>query len=248
MASAWQTLEEAALALGISSRTLHRRIVKGEVQTRLQNGRREVLVTVTDPPSLSGVADGSSAGESDQFDTSGHFHGESQASTEVMSQDVGQTMLALHEDRLRRTDLAIIAYQQSVNVAASDARRSRLNMRVAWSLTGTMAAGLFVAVVWLTHNLAEARAQARSLSDKVVGLSATADSQAAQAEELRRQAQAAELQAARAEGELTATRRALEEREKQAKADASRPTTQPAAAATRPAILDRIAQAFGAAH
>ena len=49
MATAWQTLEEAALTLGISSRTLHRRLARGEFETRLENGRREVLVVIADP-------------------------------------------------------------------------------------------------------------------------------------------------------------------------------------------------------
>src|SRR3954464_6806379 len=48
MAYAWQSVEEAAVTLGISTRTLHRRISKGEVETRLENGRREVLVCLPD--------------------------------------------------------------------------------------------------------------------------------------------------------------------------------------------------------
>src|SRR5438874_11750886 len=53
MASAWQTLEEAALTLGISSRTLHRRLARGEFETRMENGRREVLVVIPEPPTPS---------------------------------------------------------------------------------------------------------------------------------------------------------------------------------------------------
>src|SRR3954463_10583733 len=48
MAYAWQSVEEAAVTLGISTRTLHRRISKGEVETRLENGRREVLGCLAD--------------------------------------------------------------------------------------------------------------------------------------------------------------------------------------------------------
>src|SRR5688500_12780762 len=50
MAVIWQTIEEAALTLGVSSRTLHRRIAKGEFPTRMEQGRREVQVFVVDPP------------------------------------------------------------------------------------------------------------------------------------------------------------------------------------------------------
>src|SRR6476620_2084504 len=57
MAEAWQTLEEAALTLGISSRTLHRRLARGEFQTRMENGRREVLVVIGErDPSLDRLA------------------------------------------------------------------------------------------------------------------------------------------------------------------------------------------------
>src|SRR3954463_5027081 len=45
----WQSVEEAAVTLGVSTRTLHRRISKGEVETRLEDGRREVLVCLPDP-------------------------------------------------------------------------------------------------------------------------------------------------------------------------------------------------------
>jgi hypothetical protein len=62
MASAWQTLEEAALTLGVSSRTLHRRITKGEVQTRLNNGRREVLVEIVEPEPAADVSIGGRVG------------------------------------------------------------------------------------------------------------------------------------------------------------------------------------------
>src|SRR5688500_2027936 len=57
MAEAWQTLEEAALTLGISSRTLHRRLARGEFQTRMESGRREVLVVIEErDPSLDRLA------------------------------------------------------------------------------------------------------------------------------------------------------------------------------------------------
>src|SRR3954447_26268822 len=49
MAYEWQSVEEAAVTLAISTRTLHRRISKGEVETRLEDGRREVLVCLPDP-------------------------------------------------------------------------------------------------------------------------------------------------------------------------------------------------------
>src|SRR5437867_3437784 len=139
MASAWQTLEEAALTLGISSRTLHRRLARGEFDTRLENGRREVLVVVNEEAvGFATPQAGDTPGEpempvadvidmADMSDTSDAPAGE-------LSDEIQTTMLALHEDRIRRTDLAIMAYQQSVTVTAADARRPHRKARLACSV------------------------------------------------------------------------------------------------------------------
>src|SRR5438876_4719159 len=101
MATAWQTLEEAALTLGISSRTLHRRMAKGEFESRMESGRREVLTTIGEPL----VAGGSqhTAVTSATSDISAPAEMSADAH---LSANVQHTMLALHEDRIRRTDLA----------------------------------------------------------------------------------------------------------------------------------------------
>src|SRR5215218_6695551 len=116
MAQAWQTLEEAALTLGISLRTLHRRLARNELQTRLENGRREVLVVVSEfEPTADERA---AAAEAVRGLTAASANaGDIGDAIERAEDDVQQTMLALHEDRIRRTDLAIMAYQQSVMVA-----------------------------------------------------------------------------------------------------------------------------------
>jgi hypothetical protein len=213
MASAWQTLEEAALTLGISSRTLHRRITKNEVETRLTNGRREVLVTVPDPepaapaaesPIHTSIAQG--VGSSAPFSTMTI----DQPAVSPVSDEVGQTMLALHEDRVRRSDLAIMAYQQSINVAALDARRSRAGSRLAWSVAGGVTVALFLSVVYATHTVTRAQAQVQSLTTRVQSASAAADSNARAAETFRQQAEQARIEAARAQGELAMTRAHLQ--------------------------------------
>ncbi len=52
MADLWQTVEQAAVSLGISVRTINRHIAAGKVASRLNDGRREVLVSVSDPDAL----------------------------------------------------------------------------------------------------------------------------------------------------------------------------------------------------
>ena len=215
MATAWQTLEEAALTLGISSRTLHRRLARGEFETRMESGRREVLISITEPElppqsqpaaDMSDMADTSDNGEQTQFDELGA----SDAAAD-MSADVGNTMLALHEDRIRRTDLAIMAYQQSVNVAAADARRTHRNARIAWSVAGALTVATFIAAVWATHSVTKAQAEVGQLTTAVRQLSDTSDSKSRDVEKLRTDAETARLATARVEGQLEAARSRIEQ-------------------------------------
>lgn len=50
MAESWQTVEQAAVSLGLSVRTVTRHIVAGKLQSRLNDGRREVLADVPEGP------------------------------------------------------------------------------------------------------------------------------------------------------------------------------------------------------
>jgi outer membrane murein-binding lipoprotein Lpp len=222
MAEAWQTLEEAALTLGISSRTLHRRLARGEFQTRMENGRREVLVVIDEvDPSLQrlaaaarrGAAAAEAAEMSDMADGSA-MPPEPEApaaddygrAIDNATDEVGQTMLALHEDRIRRTDLAIMAYQQSVTVAAADARRAITRSRVAWGVAATLTIVAFLSATWATHHVTKVNAEVSHLSANVRQLSDTVESKSRELQELRHDSQAAKVAAARAEGELTAAK------------------------------------------
>ena len=269
MASAWQTLEEAALTLGISSRTLHRRLARGEFQTRMENGRREVLVIIADPqipdrppmadtpiPEMPDVADMSATFEIPSDTTVGEMSEAadmsdmSDAPTTELSDEIQTTMLALHEDRIRRTDLAIMAYQQSVNVTAADARRAHRNTRIAIGVAGGMVTCAFVVALWATHSVTRAKGDVEHLNDVVRQLSDTADNRAKEIEKLRNQAQDARVAAARVEGELSAVSAtsAATVAKTQATADpvpGAAPATQPASATSQPVsvmqkIFDRV--------
>jgi hypothetical protein len=211
MATAWQTLEEAALTLGISSRTLHRRLAKGEFQTRLENNRREVLITIAEPeiPDVSAAADELPAGAQEDVQAASDMSVDPDPSAD-MSADVQTTLLALHEDRIRRTDLAIMAYQQSVNVTAADARRAHVASRLAWGATAALTTALFLAITWATHRVTRAEGEVEHLSTVVRQLSDTADAKTHQADALRQETEAAHIAAARIEGQLTATKLELQ--------------------------------------
>jgi hypothetical protein len=239
MATAWQTLEEAALTLGISSRTLHRRLAKGEFQTRLENNRREVLITIAEPDNPDMSADvlppgAQPTGAQDASDTSVDAD-----PSDDMSADVQTTLLALHEDRIRRTDLAIMAYQQSVNVTAADARRAHVASRVAWGATAAVTTALFLATTWATHRVTRAEGEVEHLSSVVRQLSDTADAKTRQADALRHETEAAHVAAARIEGQLTATKLELQ-RVRQTPQPVD-PVSQPAASVSQPAITPSAA-------
>jgi hypothetical protein len=262
MASAWQSLEEAALTLGISSRTLHRRLARNEFETRLENGRREVLVVIPESPMPAGmpltdmpadtVSDVSveafpeaSAEYETATDTS-DMSATSDISAEAtpeLSDEIQTTMLALHEDRIRRTDLAIMAYQQSVNVTAADARRAHRNSRVAIGVAGGMVTAMFFVALWATHSVTRAKGDVEHLNQVVRQLSDTADTRAREIEKLRSENQDARVAAARVEGELSAvTDRATAAKTQAAEGAApASASTQPVSASTQPvSVIQRI--------
>lgn len=195
MAQAWQSVEEAAVTLGVSTRTLHRRITRGELPSRLENNRREVLVEVPDPDP---IADARAEEETFEAETVTVSHSSDTA------QNHTTTMLALHEDRLRRTDLAILAYQQSVTTATSDARRSRLTSRFAWGTAGGLIAILFIVGVWSTHRLTAAEAEVNHVRNELQSVTTVAQQRESELARLRQESEQAKLAAARAQGELTA--------------------------------------------
>ena len=271
MAEAWQTLEEAALTLGISSRTLHRRLARGEFQTRMANGRREVLVVVeARDPSLDRLAAAAnrgttsastSAAASDMADAAEtvaatdattYSSDDYTGTIENAADEVQQTMLALHEDRIRRTDLGIMAYQQSVTVAAADARRAVTRSRVAWSVAAVLTLALSLGGMWATHRLTHASGQVSHLSDNLRQLSETVEVKTREITELRQDAQSAKVAAARAEGELAAAKRQVEqltEAQQAAAMAAARLSAQIAAAADtseKPATQPSVVSVNGA--
>jgi len=267
MAEAWQTLEEAALTLGISSRTLHRRLARGEFETRMENGRREVLVVVEEPdPSLARLAAAARYGKNSiasdtaatsasasvtSADTAVNSAAEDDygISTEAASEEVQQTMLALHEDRLRRTDLAIMAYQQSVMVAAAEARRAVTRSRVAWGVASLLVVTCFLGATWAAHRVTQATAEVSHLSVNVRELTNDVEVKSREIKELRQDSQAAKVSAARAEGELVAAKRQVDQLLRDRDAERTRLTSQigtsdtsATAATTRPAATPSTAQ------
>jgi hypothetical protein len=191
----------------------------------MENGRREVLVVIEErDPSLDRLAaagrNAMSQASADMTDTSATATDtgatvapadDYSSTNENAADEVQQTMLALHEDRIRRTDLAIMAYQQSVTVAAAEARRAVTRSRVAWSVAGVATAALFLGATWATHRLTQATADVSHLADSVRQLTDTVNVKSSENNELRLDSQTAKVSAARAEGELAAAKRQVDQ-------------------------------------
>src|SRR5687768_8605380 len=60
MPQLWLTIEEAAVRLKTSVRTLQRKVSAGTIESRMESGRREVLIDVPDPATQPTMADGMS--------------------------------------------------------------------------------------------------------------------------------------------------------------------------------------------
>ena len=129
MAYIWQTVEQAAVTLGISTRTIARRIAKGELESRLNSGRREVYICAPDfaasgVETIEGELTGSDAPQyhTEYEQTVRHTVAASSASGVDVETS---TALILAEDRARRAEMAISVIQQSTAIVRDEVRVAR---------------------------------------------------------------------------------------------------------------------------
>ena len=215
MAYAWQSVEEAAVTLGVSTRTLHRRISKGEVETRLENGRREVLVCLPDEESepLSDVTDAPNV-------ESANLTIHADPATIV----VAEQQLALAQEKVRRTELALVAFQQTSQMLQKEAGRTRLSARFAWVALALCSVGVYVAVGWTAAKVTQAEAEKKYLNEKLGDVATEVSQTREELAKVRDDLGEARQSAARLEGELTATKSALTDIQTRQSRAATQPT------------------------
>ena len=226
MADTWLTIEQAAVALGLSVRTVNRHIVAGKIQSRLNDGRREVLVDMPDDVDAAGAthdappsAASPFAAEQVTIDSQGADYARQASDYARQTQDhVRQasqgpmhghtidpnTVLALADNAAEKAELAISAYQALARSTDMQFQHVRRSARFAWGSVAVMAAGVAVAVGWTTHHLTKAHVEGRHLEQQVRATTNAADRAAAERDRLRTELSAAREQAARAEGQVTA--------------------------------------------
>jgi hypothetical protein len=224
VAYAWQSVEEAAVTLGISTRTLHRRISKGDVETRLEDGRREVLVCLPDPEPE--VAE-EPAEVSDSFTMPASFNAptSSDNSTAII---LAEKEVALANEKVRRTELALAAFQHTSTLLQEEASRTRVSARCAWAAVAVLSVGVYVAVGWTASQVTSFRANNANLTRELNQATATAQQKAAEVEKYRDERDQARQASARMEGELSVTKATLA-------ASVKKPSTQPS-------LLEKLAR------
>ena len=227
VAYAWQSVEEAAVTLGISTRTLHRRIAKGDVETRLEDGRREVLVCLPDPEPE--VAE-EPVEMSDSYTVPASFNPPtpSDNNTAII---LAEKEVALANEKVRRTELALAAFQHTSTLLQEEASRTRVSARCAWAAVAVLSVGVYVAVGWTASQVTSFRANNANLTRELNQANATAAQKAVEVEKYRDERDQARQASARMEGELSATKATLA-------ASAKKPSTQPS-------LLEKLARIAG---
>jgi excisionase family DNA binding protein len=214
----WMTIEQAAVSLGLSVRTVNRHITAGKLPSRLNEGRREVRIEI---PELTSDATGAAA----QVAAAGP------AATDLAAPDY-ETVLALADNAADKADLAVSAYQNLARSADERIHATRRAANVAWCLVGVLTVAAIVSVGWTSHEITRASVEAQHLQQQVNSMGAAATAAGDECNDLRRALAEAREDAARADGQLSAY---AEQRDAQLATPA--PTTSPS-------IVDRIASIF----
>ena len=220
----WMTIEQAAVSLGLSVRTVNRHITAGKLPSRLNEGRREVRIEL---PELTSDVAGAAA----------QVAVANPAPTDLAAPDY-ETVLALADNAADKAELAVSAYQSLARSADERVRTTRRLSYAAWSLVGALSVVAIVSVGWTSHKLTRAADDNRHLQAQVEEVTALADSRDDECDELRAALIAAKEEAARTEGRLAAYR------EPQPARQTSAQQTSAAVPTTKPTLVERIASIF----
>jgi len=230
----WITIEQAAVALGLSVRTVNRHINAGKLQSRLTDGRREVLLDEAAPIAAAAGYVGQTSFTADltgELVAGGMTDAISNHDTAVID---SETVLALADNAADKAELAVSAYQTLARNADERVRTTRRLSYAAWSLVGGLAVVAIVSVGWTTRQLTRAAVENEHLQQQVTHATAVADGMDDECNDLRRALIEAREQAARTEGRLAAYQEPAPARQ----------TAPPAQPATRPTLMERIASIF----
>ena len=253
MPQLWLTIEEAAVRLKTSVRTLQRKVSAGTIESRMENGRREVLIDVADPTSQSTAADMSdpsayftqpSANAFGQVPPTANQSNSQIPPSAYTAPDLSQALAVVTDAMADKAELAIVAYQGLARNAELMANRYRVETRIYQVAATLLIVGLLVAVAVAVRSATQAETSvtlAQSASDTTATVGQERD-------KLREELIRAREAAARAEGRREAEVQALRDAALAAQTvsvvkasavapPATQPTTQPT---TRPTSTDTL--------
>jgi hypothetical protein len=268
MAEAWQTIELAAVTLGVSVRTVNRYISAGKLQSRMNDGRREVFVSLPDLPAdafaalAPGIAPGLAAGMGSIPNIGGPPARLGHASSRDQSQqnaqnlpnpsaapplspapDHSSALVAMADNAADKAELAVIAYQTLARRASDQAEATRKSSQFAWSSVAAMAALIVVAVGWTSSKLTLATADADHLARQARAAEAQSQTKQREVDELRAQLASARESTANTAGQLQAIDR-LQKEQHDLQLRAAQLQSQ-ATPTTRPGgLIDRLVSAL----
>jgi hypothetical protein len=214
----WLSVEAAALRLGISSRSIARRIQSGQLESRVDaNGRRSVLVCLPAPnvgqaTQAATVKDGSIDHGIDPGTDRGTDRGTDQSINGGQARELAQQAMMV----------VIRSHEETVLSARADMFAARRSSRRAWAAAAILLVGASVTVGIVTHNLTAAAALVEQAQQRADNAQIQISSLTAERDRLRDQTVQAKVQEAQAQGQLAAMT-----------ISARKPTTMPSSAAQR---------------
>ena len=142
---AWQTIEQAAVMMGLSVRTINRHIVAGKLNSRLVEGRREVFVPpkpaeITSPSSAPALPTQHNEVEAPSLGALTTQPVQSQLPGEIGKE--GSVNLEAALALADKSDLAITAYQTLARTVQLQAVSAQRSARFAWSLVAALCLGI----------------------------------------------------------------------------------------------------------
>jgi hypothetical protein len=193
----WLSVEAAALRLGISSRSIARRIQSGQLESRVDaNGRRSVLVCLPAPnvsqPVSTAVKE--PAAEHAATDTSDQVKHNGQGNSSSQARELAQQALTV----------VIRSHEETVLAARAEMFAAKRSSRRAWAAVAILLVGASVTVGIVTHNLTAAAGLVRQAEQREGQAQTQIISLTTERDQLRDQMEQARVKEAQAQGQLTA--------------------------------------------
>ena len=215
----WLSVEAAAIRLGISSRSIARRVQSGQLESRVDaNGRRSVLVCV---PAPKPAAPPKPEPHVIPAEVTAALSAVDQA-----AEASGQTRAIVQQ----AMSVVIRSHEETMMAAREDAWSARRSMRRAWAAVAVLVVGAGATVGIVAHNMTAANDLVRQANQRVEQSDRTVKDVTAQRDALQDQIVQAKVHEATAQGELKGQLSALT-------TAAQKPTTAPTS-------LQRFASAF----